>query len=82
MTYPTIYPTGTTVYDPASCWNGYTIFQAKEHGALLIDMNGREVRLWKGLHGFPNKLLPGGFVLGHQTQISVHYPDGVVHRIH
>jgi hypothetical protein len=37
----------------------------REVGALLIDMNGREVKLWKGLHGFPNKILPGGFILGH-----------------
>ena len=64
MTYPSIYPTGATIYDPGKCWNGYTIFQAKEVGALLIDMNGREVQLWKGLHGFPNKMLPGGYVLG------------------
>jgi hypothetical protein len=65
MSYPTIYPTGTTVYDPAKCWNGYTIFQAAEAGALLVDMNGTGVNLWKGLHGFPNKLLPGGQVFGH-----------------
>jgi hypothetical protein len=65
MTYPSIYPTGTTIYDPERCWNGYTLFQAKEVGALLIDMNGTEVKLWKGLHGFPNKLLPGGYVMGH-----------------
>lgn len=65
MTYPSIYPTGTTIYNPEKCFNGYTIFQAKELGALLIDMNGGEVKLWKGLHGFPNKILPGGYVLGH-----------------
>jgi hypothetical protein len=65
MTYPSVYPTGATIYDPVKCWNGYTIFQAKEVGALLIDMNGTEVKLWKGLHGFPNKILPGGYVLGH-----------------
>ena len=65
MTYPSVYPTGATIYDPGKCWNGYTIFQAKEVGALLIDMNGTEVKLWKGLHGFPNKILPGGYVLGH-----------------
>jgi hypothetical protein len=64
MTYPSIYPTGTTIYDPSQCWNGYTIFQARELGALLIDMNGTEVKLWKGLHGMPNKMLPGGHVLG------------------
>jgi len=65
MSYPSIYPTGTTVYDPTKCWNGYTIFQAAEEGALLIDMNGAGVNMWKGLHGFPNKLLPGGQVFGH-----------------
>ncbi|MEW6665540.1 MAG: aryl-sulfate sulfotransferase [Thermodesulfobacteriota bacterium] len=65
MTYPSIYPTGASVYYPDECWNGYTLFQARELGALLINMNGAEVRLWKGLHGFPNKLLPGGQVMGH-----------------
>ncbi|MCL6479707.1 MAG: aryl-sulfate sulfotransferase [Peptococcaceae bacterium] len=27
-------------------------------------MNGREVKLWENLYGFPNKLLPGGQVMG------------------
>ena len=26
MGYPTIYPTGATVYNPDKCWNGYTVF--------------------------------------------------------
>jgi hypothetical protein len=64
MGHPTIYPTGATVYNPDKAWSGYTIYQAAELGALLIDMNGKEVHLWKGLRGFPNKMLPGGFVLG------------------
>ena len=65
MTYPSVYPTGTTIYKPDKCFNGYTIYPAKEVGAMLIDMNGAEVKLWKGLHGFPNKILPGGYVMGH-----------------
>ncbi len=65
----TIYPTGTTIYDPEKCWNGYTIFQAtmfrgNEVGAVLIDMNGNVVNQWKGLDGIPNKMLPGGYVMG------------------
>jgi len=64
MAYPTIFPTGTTLYHPDRCYNGYTIFQAKETGACLIDMNGATVQLWNGLHGLPNTLLPGGFVMG------------------
>ena len=73
MTYPSVYPTGVTIYKPEKCWNGYTLFQAEELGALLINMNGREVKLWKGLHGFPNKLLPGGYVLGHTGQRNSAY---------
>jgi len=64
MAYPTIFPTGTTIYDPERCFNGFTIFQAKETGACLVDMNGATVQMWKGLHGLPNTLLPGGFVMG------------------
>lgn len=64
MTYPSIYPTGATIYNPEKCWGGYTVFQAKEVGAMVIDMNGSEVQLWKGLQGFPNKILPGGYVMG------------------
>jgi hypothetical protein len=64
MGHPTVYPTGVTMYDPGKAWNGYTIFPAADLGALLIDMNGGEVQLWRGLQGFPNKLLPNGQVFG------------------
>jgi len=59
-----VYPTGTTIYNPERSWNGYTIFQARDIGSTLIDMNGNVVNQWKGLHGFPNKMLPGGYVIG------------------
>ena len=64
MGHPTIYPTGATIYNPKKACSGYTIFQAEGLGAVLINMNGKEVQLWKGLHGFPNKILPGGYVMG------------------
>jgi hypothetical protein len=73
MTYPSIYPTGTTIYNPEKCWNGYTIFQAKEVGALLIDMNGGEVQLWKGFHGMPNRLLPEGHLIGSSGERNTAY---------
>jgi len=63
MGTPTIYPTGATLFNPDKCWNGYTLFIARETGPALVDMNGNVVRLWKGLHGFPTKLLPGGQVM-------------------
>lgn len=62
----TVYPTGTTIYEPNRCWNGYTVFQPVTMGAILIDMNGNVVNRWRGLQGFPssNKILPGGYVMG------------------
>ncbi|MBA9085870.1 hypothetical protein FHR92_002337 [Fontibacillus solani] len=73
MGHPTIYPTGATVYNPDKAWSGYTIYQAADLGALLIDMNGKEVHLWKGLRGFPNKILPGGYVLGSTAERDPKY---------
>ncbi len=64
MGHPTIYPTGATIYNPEKCWSGYTIFPAAGQGAMLIDMNGNEVHLWRDLQGFPNKIFPGGYVMG------------------
>lgn len=64
MGYSTIYPTGTTIYNPQKAWSGYTIFPIEGIGTILIDMNGNEVQHWKGLRGFPSKLLPGGQVIG------------------
>jgi hypothetical protein len=64
MAYPSVYPTGTTIYYSEKCFNGYTIFPARDVGAALIDMNGNVVKLWKGVHGFPAKILPGGYLLG------------------
>jgi hypothetical protein len=66
---PSVYPTGTTIYYPEKCWNGYTLFQTQLNkvnslGAVLIDMNGNVVNRWKKLDGMPNKMLPGGHILG------------------
>ena len=66
---PSVFPTGTTIYYPEKCWNGFTLFPSELHrnpsrGAVLVDMNGKEVHRWKGLDGFPNKMLPNGHVMG------------------
>ena len=63
MGYPSIFPTGVTIFNKDKAYGGYTIFPSAK-GALLIDMNGNEVKLWAGLGGFPNKILPGGYVMG------------------
>ena len=42
----TVYPTGTTLYDPSRCSGGYTIFFSGL-SVTLIDMNGRVVHSWE-----------------------------------
>ena len=64
MGTPSVYPMGTTIYDPEKAWSGYTLMPVAGIGAVLIDMNGNVVKTWRNLQGFPNKLLPGGQVLG------------------
>jgi hypothetical protein len=62
---PTVYPTGTTIYHPDRCWNGYTVFQTETGaGAVLIDMNGNTLRNWKHIVGYPVTILPGGYIMG------------------
>lgn len=64
---PSIYPTGTTIYDPDRAWNGYTVFIAPEKlGAIVIDMNGNTVKEFQGYDGGaggPARILPGGHVI-------------------
>ena len=73
MGHPTVYPTGTTLYNPEKAYSGYTIMPVKEHGAMLIDMNGQEIKLWAGVHGFPNKIFPGGYLLGSRGTRNAKY---------
>ena len=54
-----VFPTGTTVYDPERCWNGYTLLD----GGNLVDMNGGLRKTWDGI-GSHAKLIPNGCVLG------------------
>ena len=62
----TVFPTGTTIYEPEKCWNGFTVIQFMHYGAALVDMNGNLVKRWKQLQGLPsaNKILPGGYIMG------------------
>ena len=64
---PTVFPTGTTIYDPAKAWNGFTVLSTLDTPAVLvIDMNGRTVKRWDGLNvsaGGPARILPGGVLM-------------------
>jgi hypothetical protein len=62
-----VYPTGTTIYDPTRASNGYTVLAPLATPAVMaIDMNGNVVKRWEGYNnsaGGPARVLPGGFVI-------------------
>lgn len=81
MAAPSVYPTGTTIYKPEKAWSGFTILAGKD--GRLVDMNGNLVKTWPGVFGFPNKVLPGGYLLtmagrwkyGYQDMMNVQIRD-------
>ena len=75
MGYPSVFPTGTILYDKEKAWNGYTIFPSGR-GALLLDMNGNEVQRWAGLGGFPNRFFPEDMLWEPQE----HVPENMLIR--
>jgi hypothetical protein len=65
---PTVYPTGTTLYDPSRSFSGYTVLSPLGvQAAIVIDMNGRVVKRWDGFSnaaGGPARVPPNGVVVG------------------
>jgi len=65
---PSVFPTGTTSYDPGRAWNGFTVLSPLgTQAAIVIDMNGNVVKQWDGYvssAGGPARVLPGGVVVG------------------
>ncbi|MBN1848489.1 MAG: aryl-sulfate sulfotransferase [Deltaproteobacteria bacterium] len=68
FSFPTVFPHGTTIYNPEKCYNGYTVFgtEVEEEGTVLIDMNGNVVKQWKNIcqAEHPPKMLNGGYLAG------------------
>ncbi len=64
---PSVYPTGTTIYDPEQADSGYTVLSILgTRAVVVIDMNGRVVKQWDDYNvsaGGPARILPGGIVL-------------------
>ena len=62
-----VYPTGTTIYDPTRAWSGYTVLSPlNTQAVIVIDMNGNVVKRWEGFvnsAGGPARVFPGGVVM-------------------
>lgn len=63
----TVFPTGTTIFDPDRAWSGFTVLSPLATPAVpVIDMNGAIVKRWDGFNnsaGGPARVLPGGYVI-------------------
>ncbi len=60
---PSVYPTGTTRYDPTKAYNSFVLFTGGDNVAHLIDLNGNTVHEWKdaAAHStYINPVLVGG----------------------
>ncbi len=64
---PSVYPTGTTRYDPGAAFNGFTVLTPlASQAVVVIDMNGRVVKRWEDVDnaaGGPARVLPNGDVI-------------------
>ncbi len=52
----TIFPTGTTIYNPEKAYNCYVHYDGRDGRSYLIDMNGNTVHTWN-YTGFPSEMI-------------------------
>jgi len=53
---PSIFPTGTTIYNPEKAYNGYVLIDGRDGRSYLIDMRGNDVHTWP-YTGFPVEMI-------------------------
>lgn len=73
---PSVYPTGTTIYDPDKAWSGFTVLSILDTKAVIvIDMNGRVVKRWDDFDvsaGGPARVLPNGVAIAPNGAFPTH----------
>lgn len=64
---PSVFPTGTTRYDPGKAYNSFVLFTGGDNTARLIDLNGNPVHEWKDAAAHSTLIDPAvnGGKLGH-----------------
>ena len=55
---PSVFPTGTTRYDPAKAYNSYVLFTGGDNQARLIDLDGNSVHQWPDAAAFSTAIDP------------------------
>jgi len=70
LAYPSVFPTGTTRYDPARAYNSHVLFTGGDNVARLIDMNGNVVHEWKDA-GTYSSLIDPAYTGGQRGHVLV-----------
>lgn len=73
--HPSVYPTGTTIYDPARAYSSFIAFSAPDGVTRVIDMNGNEVHRWAHF-GFPPELIDPAINGGRKGHVILHTRNG------
>jgi hypothetical protein len=73
--FPSVFPTGTTIYDPSKAWNGYVLFADPNGKTHLIDMDGNEVHQWSRA-GFPSEMLDPALAKGEKGHLLIQLENG------
>ena len=67
---PSVYPTGTTLYNPAKAFNTFVLITGGDGSAHLIDMNGNSIHEWKNAGDLTTYIDPG-LIGGKQGHVLV-----------
>jgi hypothetical protein len=73
--YPSVFPTGTTVYQPDKAYNCYVLFGAPDGKTHLIDMDGNEIHSWSRI-GFPSEMIDPAIAGGKKGHVLVQLENG------
>lgn len=73
LTAQSVYPTGTTIYNPQKAYNSYIVFGGSDGKTYLIDMNGHVVHSWDKV-GQPSEILDPAITGGKKGELLVDDP--------
>jgi len=69
---PSVFPTGTTRYDPTKAYGSYILFSGTDEKTHLVDMDGNEVKRWD-YQGFPAEMLDPAVTRGERGHVLVQF---------
>lgn len=67
---PTVFPKGVTIYKPEKAYNCFVLFDGRDSKSYLIDMNGRDIKIWN-YSGFPVEMIDPRLAHGERGHVFV-----------